>query len=469
MKRLRTYAALGVLLAATACRRAAPPPPAVSSVREPLAPAIPESRFEIPLTYDITKVLAKVERAVPRQFGSMDSVHQAGDDDSKHYAYQANRGPFTAFGDSLEFHLRATVTYQARGYYKPRFGPTLSAGCGTSTDHPPRMVVELATPLTLSSDWHLVSHARVVSVRPASNTDRDRCEVRLLHYDVTDRIVDAARAGLTGRLPEIDRSIDDVDLTGQVTQWWGLLSRPIRLTDGVWLLLSPVRLRMGAVRGHGRTLTVRVGLDARPKIVTADSEPVVILQPLPPLAPDERAKGFHILIEGIVDYATASQALSDALRGAVVTEQGHTVTVDSAIVAPEPNGRLSLLVAFHGDAKGTLRLVGLPTLDPAKGRVMMPDLDYDLHTASPLINAYSWLASIAMRSVLRDRAVLPVGPALEKGRDLLLQGLNRKIGDAMTLAATINSVSARSVFVTRRGLVLRAEAIGQATAVVRER
>src|SRR5213078_4607852 len=88
------------------------------------------SRFSVPLEYDVTAVLRVVDQAVPRTFGSMDSVRSMKDDPSKHYAFEATRGPFTAFALGREMHLRATIAYRARGYYKPRIGPTLSAGCG---------------------------------------------------------------------------------------------------------------------------------------------------------------------------------------------------------------------------------------------------------------------------------------------------------------------------------------------------
>ena len=470
MRAARWGLLLAVVLAAGACReKPAPRPAAQAAIPDAPPPVIPASRFDVPLTYDITKVLRDVERAVPTQFGSLDSVHQAGDDPSRHFAYVAHRGPFTAFGIDSVFHLRATLTYRARGYYKLPIGPTVSAGCGTSTDRPPRAVIELATPLSLTPDWHLAAHTKLVRVDRATTSDRDRCQVRLLHYDVTHRILDAARHAITDRLPAIDRTIGNVDLTPQVTGWWATLNRPIRLTDGVWLLLGPLRLRVGHVTGKGHVLTVHVGLDARPRIVTGQGEPVVPVPPLPPLAADTVSDGFHILMEGIVDYATASRALSHALRGASVTEQGHTVTVDSLIVSPEPGERLALTVAFHGDAQGTLRLTGVPRYDAVRKAIVMPDLDYDLQTDSPLLNMYSWLLSPGLRALFREKAVLPEGPALDRGRDLLLQGLNRKIGDAMTLSAVIDSVAARKLYVTARGLVIRAEARGHATAAVKQR
>src|SRR5206468_10601541 len=140
----------------------------------------------------------------------------------------------------------ATIAYRARGYYKPRIGPTLSAGCGNANDQP-RLVVELATPLSLTSDWHLVSHARLVDIKPASTERGDRCDVGLLHTDVTDRVMGAARSALETKLGDIDRKVGKVSLSSHVAEWWQLLNRPIRLTDSVWLMLHPERLRMGSV------------------------------------------------------------------------------------------------------------------------------------------------------------------------------------------------------------------------------
>src|SRR6185437_4177605 len=141
------------------------------------------------LVYDYTPVLAVVERVVPRKFGSIDSVHMVGNDPNRHYAYEAVRGPFTTFVRDNEVHLRATLSYAARGYFKPRFSPTIGAGCGgDSLADRPRVTVELITPLILTPDWHLSSHARIGQLGTTSSADRDRCTVSIIRYDVTQRV-----------------------------------------------------------------------------------------------------------------------------------------------------------------------------------------------------------------------------------------------------------------------------------------
>ncbi|MDB4917796.1 MAG: hypothetical protein JWM95_5440 [Gemmatimonadetes bacterium] len=444
-----------------------PAPPNAADVAPPASLGA-LSRFSVPLEYDFTAVMKLVDQVVPRTFGSIDSVKMMGTDSRKHYAFEATRGPFTAFADGNQVHLRATIEYKARGFYKPPLAPTISAGCGFGAEKP-RIVVELATPLGLTPNWHLVSHARVVSVAPASSTPRDHCDVSMLHKDVTPQVVEAATAGLAGQLRNIDSKVGKVDLTSHVTEWWGMLARPIRLADGVWLVLGPERLRAGKVSGRSKILVVPVSLDARPRIVTGAAEPVEPVRALPPLARDSVSDGYHIVMDGVVDYVTASREMTSALGGKKLEESGKSITVNEVGVVPLTKGRVAFAIAFTGDATGKIRLIGTPLYDRLHQQVLFPDLDFDLDTDSKVLQTYSWLRTGNLRKELRKRARIPVTAALDKGRALLLDGLNRKIGDAVTLSATVDSVAVRTLFVTRDGLVVRAEARGHAGVSVRQR
>lgn len=435
---------------------AAPPPP---------PPAV--SRFSVPLAYDFSPILRVVEEAVPKTFGSMDSVRTVGSDSRKHYAFEARRGKFTTFAEGRELHLRATLAYTARGYYKPLIGPTLSAGCGGGAERP-RIVVELATPLDLGADWHLKSRARVVSVAPASSEQRDHCDVSILRHDVTDRVVEAARGALVSQLPKIDRKVAGVDLRDRFEEWWALLARPIPLTDGVWLLLEPSRLVIGKVGGHDRTLIVPVSLDARPKIVMAREAPLPTPRALPPLGHDDVADGFHVTLDGVLDYGELSRTVTRALAGHVVSQRGRSVTIRTVRVAPASRGRLALSVGFAGDAKGTLDLVGTPGYDPRSREVSVPDLDYELETDNRLVNSYAWLRTDALRQTFRERAHVSADSALGRGRTLLLAGLNRTVGDVLTLSAAVDSTAVTGLYVTRDGLIVRAQANGHASVAVRQ-
>jgi hypothetical protein len=136
------------------------------------------------------------------------------------------------------------------------------------------------------------------------------------------------------------------------------------------------------------------------------------------------------------------------------------------VVLPGSKGQLALALTFSGDARGTLRLVGTPKYDAAHRQLTVPDLDYDIAVDDALIKSYTWLRSDALRTTFRERAHLPVAAVLTRGRELLLEGLNRKIGDAMTISATVDSVAVRGLYVTLDGVVIRAEALGRARVAV---
>ncbi len=459
---VRALFATSTLVLAAACH--GPPPADPSADAPPPAPAS-ESRLSAPVQFDFEPVLERVEGLVPHTLGSLEDVRQAGLDPRKHYAFEAERGPFTVFAQGGLLHLRTTVSYAARAYYKPFLGPTLSAGCDKAPDRP-RLVLELATPLTVTSDWHLRSRVRLLRLEPASTEARDRCDVGVVKYDVTPRVVEAARKALTRHLADIDRKIAGVDLRERFSGWWATLARPIRLSDGVWLLLAPERVAMGEVGGSGHVLTIPVTVDARPRIVTDPVPPAVDVPALPALGRAEPADGFHVLVDGVLDYAAASRALDRALALRTVATGGRTVIVDSVTAEPAPGGRLALTVAFAGDARGALRLVGRPVLDRARREITVPDLDFDLSTDDKLIGAYAWLRSDALRTFFREKAHLPVDPALERGRQLLLAGLNRRIGRSILIEATVGSLALRALYATRGGLIVRAEATGDAQVAI---
>src|SRR5689334_12568684 len=95
---------------ATACggdkrapAREKPADTAIATDEEVAVPVL--SHFQAPLAYDFTPILAIVERAVPKSFGSLDSVRQVGDDKRKHYAFVATRDTFTTFMRGQFAHL----------------------------------------------------------------------------------------------------------------------------------------------------------------------------------------------------------------------------------------------------------------------------------------------------------------------------------------------------------------------------
>lgn len=448
----------------TACQPGRGPDVADLADKEPPPPPQTLSRFNVPIDYDFTPVMATVERVVPKTFGSLTNVLQVPGDPRRHYAFEATRGPFTAFAVGSQMHLRTTLSYAARGFIKPRLGPTIQAGCGNDKQRP-RIIVEVVTPLTLDSTWHLRSKARLLKVERASTTRDDECKVSILRLDVTDKVLDAARKALTEQLPQIDRRIAAISLAGHAAGWWAALNQPIRLRDDVWLRLQPARLRLGKITGTRRLLTIQAGVDAYPKIIVGP-EPAAVSSPLPRLAGMAGADGFNIVIDGNIDYATISRTLTEMLKGRTIGAKGHTVAIESLAASGRTRGRIALALNFTGDSKGTMMLVGTPAYDAKLGLILVPDLDYDLDTDNNMVDVVAWAKSDDLRALLRDKARIPVAPVLDQGKQLLTAGLNRTIGTSLTLTAAVDSVAVHGLFVRRPGIFVRAGAMGTAKVAV---
>lgn len=430
-------------------------------------PARELSQFDAPLEYDFTPILAIIERSVPKTFGSLDSVRQAGDDARKHYAYMATRGPFTMFARGSLVHVQATLSYSVRAFYKPIIGPTISASCGLDATKP-RLTAELVTPISLTSTWHLKSRAQLAKLAPASATERDRCKISFLHKDITDQVRDAADKALRSHMKDIDAKVAGIDLTQRAQGWWNLLTAPIRLTDGVWLVLQPATFRLGAVEGKGRSLLLAAGLDAYPLVVTGP-QPSTASTPLPPLVQRAGASGFRIAIEGLLGYHDLSRTISNAVRGTVVKKSGRSITLQSVEVKPAPPRRLSVEAVFTGDAAGRIVFLGSPKYDAERGEFAFPDLAIDVATDNDLLNAYTWLQGDSLQAVVREKARVPVAPILQKGRESLTSGLNRTIGDVLTLSSSVDSVGVSGIYVMPAGLLVRAKAYGKSAVTVRQR
>src|SRR3954469_15172055 len=95
--RAKRWTVSASLVGAIACQ--AGPRADVSAFADDEPPPAPQtlSRFNVPIEYDFTPVMAQVEQAVPKTFGSLQDVKQAGEDTHRHYAFEATRGPFKAF------------------------------------------------------------------------------------------------------------------------------------------------------------------------------------------------------------------------------------------------------------------------------------------------------------------------------------------------------------------------------------
>lgn len=294
-------------------------------------PALEPSLVSVPVRYELGPAIGALERALPRTLGDLGQRRPVPGHDRMSYAFVAERAPFEVSVRGSTVTVSSIVSYRARGWVKPPIGPSISGSCGVDGDAP-RLRVTLTSTVRLAPDWRLRARTAVPTVEPASTTTRDKCRVTLVNLDVTDRVVAAVRGQLEGKAALLDERVGRVDVRSRVGKWWTLIGRPLRVADGVWLVLQPESVRVGALRADGRTLVAPVSLTARPRIVTGarPESSTVALPDITPGAPGDA--GLNLLLEATLGYDAATAMLTRQLAGRRFERAGRVVTVRDARV-----------------------------------------------------------------------------------------------------------------------------------------
>lgn len=464
MRRRAAIVFLGVLVGCDAPLTVETPPPAIVADLPDTVPPLPPSFVQAPIIYDLAPALDMLDDAVPRRFGSLDDRQVVPSNRRVRVAYEASRGPFRVTLEDSVIAVSAIVHYAGRGWYKPVIGPEVSGGCDGDTR--PRLRITLRSAVSIDSSWRLRATTRLARVAPLTSSDRDRCKVTLFRVDVTDRVIEGTRRALRRELRTLDRELGRVVVRGPVEQWWRAMSRPIRLRDSLWLVINPQAVSFDRLSTDSTAVIAKVVLSALPRI-TSGPRPIATELPLPALR-RARAEGttLYATLEGLLDYASASAELTERLGGKRVKVGGKSVEITALTLSGIGAGRVALALDFTGDARGRIWLTGTPQYDSTTRVLTVPDLDYDVGSATLLVQGIEWLKGIEVRDFLRAQARLPITALLDRAVELTERAMNRPLAKGVELATTIERGAVIGVRATRQTVVVRVRAEGQAGVLV---
>lgn len=433
----------------------------VAGVVQESLPAVPPSRLEIPVSYDLKPGLDWLESEVPGTIGNIDDKLAVTGNDRVHIAYQIMREPFHVGFEDRTVTLSSVLHYQGRGWYNPPLLPEISASCGTGEgDQQPRARVTLRITARIDDTWRFRTKS-VVKAVPLTDTERDQCEVTAAHIDVTGKVLAAAEGALQGEMKKVDQRVAAYPLRTTVEDVWATIQKPLRLTDSLWLLINPVSLRFLPPTTAGDTLRFQVGLEANPRIV-GGARPDSSTNPLlPPERTPAPPAELLILSEGRLPYDVAEDILSKALAKTRIKVGRRTMTIRHLKPTPLGDGRVVVALTVSGAANGTLYAVGRPRIDSA-GVLTMPDLIIDAGTTDALTGALAWLASTdAVTEKLREAININLAPTIEKARVLAEDNMNRELAPGLFLQTTLTSAVPIGVWAAPDALVAQVIVKGQ--------
>jgi hypothetical protein len=434
----------------------APRPPVVADALD-MVPKAAESTIEVLVTYNLGTAVDSLEAAVPRTYGDIEQRLPIASNTRASFGFTVSRSPFRVRVTGQTLSISADVEYQGRVWYRPPIGPELSAGCGVGDAPRPRVRATLVSTGRLTPRWQLRTRTRVLRLEPYSDEPRDRCRVTVLRIDVTDRVIEATRHMLEQNVQKFDQAVLRWPVRARFVRLWGLLQRPIWLTEGVYLKINPYAAELGSIGAVGDTVVARLRMVASPRIVTSVQSDTIL--PLPPLhLAGAVANGAQVVVEASFTYPVASALLRRSLAGYKIVQGGHRLRIRDVELSGIGGGRVALGVTLAGHVHGKLYFTGTPSLDPVHHQIHVPDLDYDVGTAQMLVQSFAWLRGVDIRDSLRDRARLPDSAVVGKLRRIAEKGINRTLAPGVILSGRIHDARGTRVFATTRDIRLRAVA-----------
>ena len=442
--------------------RLAPSPPQVQS-DERLVITAPPSRFDVPIRIRSGRLLPLVERNVPLEW----SGETGGtDEDRRDATLTVRRGPFAASFEDGRASLSTTFTYEVRTSYALPLLPDIGLSCGTGDGPPPRMDVQITSPLSLSADWRLLATTEVASVAPTTELERDRCEVTFLDFDITGSVVEGIRTHLQERTAALDSVIGSIDLRPSFERWWQVLASPVEIGSEIWLDMRPDRIAYDRVTGDSASITVHAQLTAQPRIHFGRKPPTRSVA-LPELSRTESGgRNFVSVVSALADYEEIAAVLTESFSGRSFRALGRRVTVERIGIRGLGANRVGVEVGVSGDVSGTLYFVGSPTYRAADSTVRLPDLSMTVETSDVVVEGASWLLESGLESMLESRARWPVEEGVEWAASELERGLNSEIGDGVRLRGRLDGLRVQSVAARTTGLLVVAQVSGEVDLII---
>ena len=246
--------------------------------------------------------------------------------------------------------------------------------------------------------------------------------------------------------------LNNIYLRMAIGKVWDALQNPIKLNYDLSLFLNPQAVQIATPTRKGDTAKLVVGFAARPKLVSGDI-PKTSPQPSPnfSIVQGLPENGFHISLDNELSFNFISKELTKKLEGKTYYVNGKTITIERIKIYGS-DGLVAGEVHVKGTASGTIYLTGIPAYDESTTTLYINNLDYTVETKNVLTKAADWLLHTGLRDNLADQAKWFIGDKIDMVRDLLFDGLNRKINRYVSISGKIYRMRPVAVGITNVSL-----------------
>lgn len=416
------------------------------------------SYVHLPIEINLKPHYNEIEKSIPKTFQG-DEQNCSG----VSYSYTMNRMPisFSAKGNEVQFDVKCS--YALNLNYCPScvevFGsegcviPRVYASCGVG--QPLRkMEVGFTSQLGIKPNWSFSSKTNVRKVAAI-----DPCKVTFVNYDATEELIEEVTNSLKKLEPEIDKSIQDVDLKSSVEEAWQAIIQPIDLNGYGLLYLNPQKIALDDLFFKNDSALVNLNLALQPKISLSPLDTPA--KKLPELSEYQKADGFDLFIDIEANYDSLNALVKKEVIGKTFTYNKKTIILTDFKIHSTRNERINFAVTIDGSKKGILYLEGTPKFDSKTQQISIPDLVFDIKTKNAILKSAKWIFNAKIEEKLRAAAVFDLKPQLEEMKMLIEQELNTELHPGVHLTGKLSKLEIDHIYPFTHQLFLRVKVRGK--------
>lgn len=243
-------------------------------------------------------------------------------------------------------------------------------------------------------------------------------------------------------------------------------SSPLALSKNLWLVPSAEKISISQINGEGEscdnTLSINVGILAKPKLISSDEKPFVIAKKSIPLSCENLSPKIYLYPNINLEYSYTAKLIEKELQDFIAEEHPEEdYSISNVKIYPSKEKlilSIDLIEKEDSNKVLTFYLWGSPVLDQEKMQISLENLEYTLESKHSLVEVVGWILDDKIKRYIQEKAYFNYKEKFQELSDQLAKiehESNKKI-----LSGAIHSLEIQEIFTAEDGVVLHAEAIG---------
>ncbi len=413
-----------------------PKPP--KAIKEKISIDIPVSTINLPITYRVEQLADYLNRKITGTFLEKYVFLNSGKEEIYLSLTKQEKITVSSTGEelicTLPLVVDGTVINSSLGEALSKLFKPVQTG----------IVITLATPIALDSNWNLSTRFEIRGYRWLSEPILQIGPFKIHIKEHLDKEIQEKSNYLTHLL---DQQINE-EVSLQPTVWgvWKDLQKPILINKSppeVWLRFVCDDIQ-GKIELDTETITCFTRLKAKPLIIT-DTTTAVKTVPLPKftLLPETKKVPISSLyIYAYSSFAEINDQLNSFFRGKTYSAKGHTVAIKNIHAYASVNG-LTIAVQTDGVLKSKLFVSGQPVFDTSSQKLEIQDFDFSADSKNVFMQAGEELLHNQIKDAIASRLHLNLDSLINRVPELVHNAIAKgKAGK--TISLTLNGLTIKS-------------------------